>query len=280
MKLRIPIFIILIVGMLGASFTSGENKPVPTTISEVSSSSSLSQRTLASSKQNHHAKNDEKEESYEQKLAALHEAILEIQIQADKDHGVFVNRQVTENAFYETKSEVEFSLSDEGTGFIYEILNDFDHWGDALELSRELAKHRLSQDENEKFEILKGVFDLAAVSFGYSKTDEFIDCETGKIIYDRFDDDYLKIDFLTTVPDVTSSYQLGGDKSDNWSQLQLFSELDELSQSHKKNLRGVLYVSSPVYDKLQYCEFKYPNAGYKATLAELKKNEKEQEMTK
>ncbi|MBA2403343.1 MAG: hypothetical protein H0V66_01120 [Bdellovibrionales bacterium] len=263
MKLRISIFIILVVGLLCASFTPWEIKMTQNPVLSATKTKLLKAREIASEKKSSLVESQE--------YAKFLKQILEIQIQAEKDYEVYSSDTDVENNFHQAKFKFNFGYFPPELTFMNQVFDDPDNLQDALELSRGLATYRLTEDEDEKFQFLKYFYNLAASSYGYSKTDEFLDCGNGKIIYNDFEKATFEIGLNTTLEDGNySSYTHTISEAGQDSIKEFLNELDHSSRSHKKSLNGVLVAWSTELQEMQVCDFNYPNPGFLATLSELK----------
>jgi hypothetical protein len=175
-----------------------------------------------------------------------------IQIQADKDHGVFVSvDQTLEN---ERKARREFAFSSVAA---YRILDDKlqNRDEDIERWSQELARYRFAKSYEDKLFLIKELLDDAVDSGDYTRVDHLINCDSLK--FQNFLQ-HVIVSFHPTVY-VEDGISLGGDNSDVMN-IQMQKEFEKLKRrTGETGLKGVLYAWNPHEALLQYCDVFIPH---------------------
>jgi len=187
--------------------------------------------------------------------------VLEIQIQADKDHGIFVSLDESEENF--RKAREEFGLArNSGLQILDYYLQDGneDEYKEAIEWSTALAKYRFAENDHEKLELIKDLIDSAIAKGDFERSDKIIDCETKQIEFDNLaENERVMISFHASV---RSDIDLWGNASTTQEGRvrvnSIFSGLEKMGQKHKKEVLGVLYAWSLDDHQLESCDFSIP----------------------
>ncbi len=111
-------------------------------------------------------------------------AILEIQIEADKENGVYISDDETEKSFKKAKGE--FALINPLSS--HSVIESYiDHSDEGIEWSRAVAKYRFSNYPDERLDLIRTLLSSATADGYFDKTEKFLDCTSNTVIYDDFE---------------------------------------------------------------------------------------------
>ena len=194
------------------------------------------------------AKTTEPSKEYENpKWAILHKvraSVLEIQIEADKGHNVFISEDDTREKYKATIKEFILSKAEDGFPLLDDFLHNEIDENEAVIWSNALALYRFATTPEEKLELLNSLIQEVFERGDFQQTNDLIDCKTGRILYDEFNGARLHIVF----------HSAGDIKNSDHDLVQSQKDADEAEKKlSKKNVRGVLYAWSVEKWELQSC---------------------------
>ena len=197
--------------------------------------------------------------SDEDKLKKVDAAILDIQINSDKAHNVYVSDTVSKETMYSLTFSVQISRRP-GMSLLLEFLRNKDDVDDSVKWSKAIAKNKFAIGE-EKLELVRSVLEAAVKRGIFEKTDDLLDCKTGKVISKSLEQDTVNFTFYPSfkthgmlLRDTATTQQIADEKI-----AKFYSFVKEQAKSNiQGNLTGVLFAYSKIGKKVQSCNISLP----------------------
>lgn len=180
-------------------------------------------------------------------LDKVRASVLEIQIEADKSHNVFISEEDTREKYEKTIKEFVLSKGHDGLPMLDDYLHYETDENQAVAWSKALASYRFASTAEEKLELINSLIQEVFAREEFDQTNDLIDCGTGRILHNEFNENILHIVF----------HSAGDEKKSEHVSVQSHREADAASKKilSKKNVRGVLYAWTTDKWELQSCEY-------------------------
>jgi hypothetical protein len=190
-------------------------------------------------------------------LPKIDPELLEIQIQAEKLHKVFVSRDLSEKLFRQFLYEIPL-IHSAGLPLLYKytILNndksDFILW------SKAIAKHRFNTTNgDERLELARELIEASIAKGDFKRTKNLLDCKKGQIISKALANDSINYGFYSTIPTDEAMWGGGAESRKNANQKihGFYQTLNELAKAKSlSRYRGILLATTKESRKIQSCE--------------------------
>lgn len=180
------------------------------------------------------------------------EAILKVQIEADKKQNAYRSAVVSREDMYTITNSVRLSRRP-GMSVLYEFLRNKDNIEESVQWSQAIAKNKYAVGA-ERLELPRAVLEAAHKKNLFRKTEKILDCQNKQVISHGMKTTMLRVSFYPSIrPNKLLEARTSSIEDANKEIDKIFSHISFLaSELNLKQVSGILYVSN--HTELQFCE--------------------------
>lgn len=187
-------------------------------------------------------------------VVPVSDAVLDVQIQADKEHNSFISREATMRSLDLELFKIPL-IDKPGLPLLYKYVKYNDSKEEALNWSKAIAKHRYAKDEHERMELVYALLKSASAKSDFKESTELLNCKKGLLVISPMAEDPVVLSFYPAFPIKEKLWAIiettdAGNEQIKYFQLKVKQEAKNLN---RKSIPAVLIATTKQSRKIQSC---------------------------